>query len=219
VAVIINSPVNPTGRVIPQNEIEGIVDLANRHNLWIVFDQVYSDLVHGGSFPTPQSTAKGRELTFVVDSFSKTFGMTGWRLGYLAVPPGLSKPISRFIQHSIYCVPGAVQAAGLKALEIYDEVVPGYRELFRRRQREAAARLDAVAGISCAAPQASFYLFPAVEADDRALAARWLDLHDVATLPGSAFGKAGAGHLRVTVTGSDEEIDEALRRITAVGIA
>jgi aspartate/methionine/tyrosine aminotransferase len=218
VAVIVNSPVNPTGRVISQKEIDGLAELAERHNLWIVFDQVYSDLVHGGTFPTPQATAKGRPLTFVVDSFSKTFGMTGWRLGYLAVPPGLSKPISRFIQHSVYCVPGAVQAAGLKALEIYDEVVPQYREMFRRRQRDAAARLDAVSGIDCVAPEASFYLFPSVAADDRALAARWLDVHDVATVPGSAFGSAGARHLRVTVTASDQEIDEALNRIAAAGV-
>lgn len=219
VAVIVNSPVNPTGRVVSQSEIDGLVDLADRHGLWIVFDQVYSDLVHDTSFPSPQASERGRALTFVVDSFSKTFGMTGWRLGHLAVPPELSKPISRFLQHSIYCVPGAVQVAGLKALEIYDEVVPGYRDTFRRRQRAAAARLDAVPGISCTAPDASFYLFPAVEADDRALAAHWLDLHDVATVPGSAFGSAGAGHLRVTVTASDEDIDEALRRIARAGVA
>ncbi|MEK1933664.1 MAG: aminotransferase class I/II-fold pyridoxal phosphate-dependent enzyme, partial [Pararhizobium sp.] len=167
---------------------------------------------------SPQATAKGRAFTFVIDSFSKTFGMTGWRLGYLAAPPGLSKPVSRFIQHSIYCVPGAIQAAGLKALEIYDEVVPGYREMFRRRQSDAAARLDAIPGISCTAPDASFYLFPAVDTDDGALAARWLDLHDVATVPGSAFGGAGAGHLRLTVTAPDREIDEALTRIASAGI-
>lgn len=219
VAVIVNSPVNPTGRVITQKEIDGLVDLAERHSLWIVFDQVYSDLVHDASFPTPQGTPKGRAFTFVIDSFSKTFGMTGWRLGYLAVPPGLSKPISRFIQHSIYCVPGAVQAAGLKALEIYDEVVPGYRAMFRRRQHDAAARLDAVPGISCVAPDASFYLFPSVAAEDRGLAARWLDQHDVATVPGSAFGSTGSGHLRLTVTASDKEIDEALSRIAAAGVA
>ncbi|KQU80090.1 hypothetical protein ASD12_11825 [Mesorhizobium sp. Root102] len=218
VAVIVNSPVNPSGRVLSQKEIDGVVELADRHNLWIIFDQVYSDLVHTASFPSPQATAKGRAFTFVVDSFSKTFGMTGWRLGHLVVPPGLSKPVSRFIQHSIYCVPGAIQAAGLKALEIYDEVVPGYREMFRRRQSDAAARLDAIPGISCAAPDASFYLFPAVDTDDRALAARWLDLHDVATVPGSAFGGAGAGHLRLTVTAPDREIDEALTRIASAGI-
>jgi len=145
--------------------------------------------------------------------------MTGWRLGYLAVPPGLTRPISRFMQHSVYCVPGAIQAAGLKALSIYDEVVPRYRERFRRRQRVAAERLNAVPGISCAAPDASFYLFPTVAADDRALAARWLDQHGVATVPGSAFGSGGAGHLRLTVTAPDAEIDEALRRIAVAGVA
>jgi aspartate/methionine/tyrosine aminotransferase len=218
VAVIVNSPVNPTGRVVSQQEIDDLVALATRHNLWIVFDQVYSDLVHEAAFPAPQSTEAGRAITFVVDSFSKTFGMTGWRLGYLAVPSGLVKPISRFMQHSVYCVPGAIQAAGLKALSIYDEVVPEYRALFRRRQREAAERLNAVPGIRCTAPNASFYLFPSVDTDDRALAARWLDQLDVATVPGSAFGSVGAGHLRMTVTAPDAEIDEALRRIAKSGI-
>ena len=110
VAVIVNSPVNPTGRVLQQSEIDGLVALADRRNLWIIFDQVYSDLVHEGPFATPQGTRKGRPITFVVDSFSKTFGMTGWRLGYLAAPPQLAKPVSRFMQHSIYWVPGPVQA-------------------------------------------------------------------------------------------------------------
>lgn len=218
VAVIVNSPVNPTGRVLQQSEIDGLVALADRRNLWIIFDQVYSDLVHEGPFATPQGTRKGRPITFVVDSFSKAFGMTGWRLGYLAAPPQLAKPVSRFIQHSIYCVPGAVQAAGLKALQIYDEVVPGYRAVFRRRQQEAAARLNAIPGIECELPGASFYLFPHVDAEDRALAARWLDEHDIATVPGSAFGKSGSGHLRLTVTASEAEIDEALRRIETVGV-
>ena len=107
--------------------------MAHRHDLWIVFDQVYSDLMYGGTFPYPQALAGGFERTLVVDSLSKSFGMTGWRLGYLALPPGMAKALVKFLQHSIYCVPAFIQAAGEEALSLRDELVPAYRELFRRR--------------------------------------------------------------------------------------
>jgi len=217
-AIILNSPVNPSGRVLPQDEIDAVLALAERHNLVLVFDQVYSDLLHEGPFAYPQATPAGQARTFVVDSFSKTFGMTGWRLGYLATPPGLAKTILRFIQHSIYCVPGFVQAAGLEALGLYDELVPVYRERFRTKQLRVAERLDKIDGIKCTAPRASFYLFPSVAADDSALASAWLDKLDVSSLPGSAFGAAGAGHLRLSVTASDADIDEALDRIAKFGL-
>jgi len=216
-AIIVNSPVNPSGRVLPQDEIDTVLELAERYNLSVVFDQVYSDLLHEGEFAYPQATESGRARTFVVDSFSKTFGMTGWRLGYLATPAGTAKTILRFIQHSIYCVPGFIQAAGLEALGLYDELVPMYRERFRARQLRAAARLDAIDGIECSAPRASFYLFPRVAADDGVLASAWLDKLDVSSLPGSAFGAAGAGHLRLSVAASDADIDEALERIARFG--
>ena len=217
-AIILNSPVNPTGRVLPQDEIDAVLALAERHNLVLVFDQVYSDLLHEGPFAYPQATPAGQARTVVVDSFSKTFGMTGWRLGYLATPPGLAKTILRFVQHSIYCVPGFVQAAGLEALGLYDELVPVYRERFRTKQLRVAEHLDKIDGIECIAPRASFYLFPRVAADDSALATAWLDKLDVSSLPGSAFGAAGAGHLRLSVTASDADIDEALERIAKFGL-
>ena len=217
-AIILNSPANPSGRVLPQDEIDAVLALAERHNLILIFDQVYADLLHAGSFAYPQATPAGRARTFVVDSFSKTFGMTGWRLGYLAMPPGVSKTVLRFIQHSIYCVPGFVQAAGLTALGLYDELVPMYRERFRTKQLRVARRLDAIDGFRCSAPDAGFYLFPSVLADDTALAAAWLDQLDVSSLPGSAFGSAGAGHLRLSVTASDADIDTALERIASFGL-
>jgi aspartate aminotransferase len=217
-AIILNSPVNPSGRVLPQDEIDAVLALVEKHNLVLVFDQVYSDLLHEGRFAYPQATPAGRARTFVIDSFSKTFGMTGWRLGYLAMPAGVSKTVLRFIQHSIYCVPGFVQAAGLEALGLYDELVPIYRERFRARQLAAARRLDALDGIQCSVPRAGFYLFPSVAGDDTAVASTWLDKLNVSSLPGSAFGSAGAGHLRLSVTANDADIDEALRRIEGFGL-
>jgi aspartate aminotransferase len=218
-AIIINSPVNPTGRVLSEEEIAGLVDFAQRHEIWIIFDQVYCDLLHEGGFPSPQSRAGGRERTFVVDSFSKTFGMTGWRLGSLAMPAGLSKAVLKFMQHSVYCVPDFIQLAGIEALSLYDEVVPQYRRTFRRRLETAVHRLAKIDGITVTMPPATFYLFPAVAGDDVAIAKRWLDEIDVSSLPGSFFGAPGKGHLRLSLTCPDSDLDEALERIARLGVA
>jgi len=213
IALILNSPVNPTARVLSVAELDGVLALAERHNLWIVFDQVYSDLLHAGRFAAPQASPAGQARTMVVDSFSKTFGMTGWRLGSLAMPHGTGRAFLRFMQHSVYCVPGFVQQAGLHALTLFDELVPRYRAMFRARQAFAAERLDAMPGLACALPDAGFYLFPRVADDDVAQAACWLDELDVAALPGSAFGAAGAGHIRLSLTTSQEDLAEAMARI------
>jgi aspartate aminotransferase len=217
-AIIVNSPVNPTGRVIPREELDALAALAQRHGLWVIFDQVYSDLLHEGRFAYVQSDPEMKERTFVVDSFSKTFGMTGWRLGYLACPAGRAKAVVKFLQHSIYCVPAFVQAAGIRALALYDELVPGYRTMFRRRLERLAARLVSQPGIRCSVPDATFYLFAAVDTEDIGLARFWLDAIDVAVLPGSSFGAAGAGHVRFSATCSDADLEEALDRIARVGL-
>ncbi len=216
--LILNSPVNPTGRVLTDRELAATIAVAQQHDLWIVFDQVYSDLTYGGVFPYPQAMAGGFERTLVVDSLSKSFGMTGWRLGYLALPPGMAKALVKFLQHSIYCVPAFIQAAGEEALSLRDELVPTYRDLFRRRLTRAAAALDAVSGIDCVMPDATFYLFPRVAGDDKAIAQRWLAEGNVAVMPGSAFGPAGNGHLRMSLGCSDADLDEALARIARLGV-
>lgn len=217
-AIILNSPVNPTGRILPAAELADVVEIAQRHDLWIIFDQVYADLSYGTPVAFPQDTEAGRTRTLVIDSLSKTFGMTGWRLGYLATPPGVAKIIVKFLQHSIYCVPPFVQAAGIAAFSLYDELAPRYRATFRARLERGVATLSTVAGIDCPMSDATFYLFPKVAGDDVAVTKYWLDTIDVAVLPGSAFGPAGAGHLRLSLSLSDAELDEALERIAKAGI-
>lgn len=218
-AIILNSPVNPTGRVFSKAEIQSVVDFADHHDLWIFFDQVYSDLLYQNEFPSPQGMQAGLDRVFVIDSFSKTFGMTGWRLGALVTPPGRAKTILKFIQHSIYCVPEFIQLAGVTALSLYDELVPQYRKLFHVRLDRAAARLSSIDGVSCTVPPATFYLFPSVACSDVELARKWLDGIDVATVPGSSFGEIGAGHLRLSLTCSDGDLDEALSRMERAGVA
>jgi aspartate aminotransferase len=216
-AIILNSPANPTGRILRTQEIRAAVDLALARGLWLIFDQVYADLAYDAAVAFPQGLG-GRDCTLVVDSLSKTFGMTGWRLGYLAAPAIVAKPILKFLQHSIYCVPPFVQAAGVAALALHDELAPAHRALFGGRMQRAVARLANIDGIRCAMSDATFYLFPAIDGDDVATAKRWLDEIDVAVLPGSAFGASGAGHLRLSLTASDAELDEAFDRIARVGI-
>ncbi|MGQ0649223.1 MAG: pyridoxal phosphate-dependent aminotransferase [Gemmatimonadaceae bacterium] len=218
-AVIVNSPVNPTGRVLTRWEVEQIVELARTRNLWIIFDQVYTDLVYEAPVSFPQAAEDGYERTLVVDSLSKSFGMTGWRLGFLAMPPGLARFVVKFIQHSIYCVPAFIQAAGARALELAPELLPQYRAQFHGRVIKAAAALDAIEGLSIVAPDAGFFLFPHVGGDDVAIARRWLDDLDIAVLPGSAFGLAGAGHLRISLSGPEADLDVALTRIAQAGMA
>jgi len=217
-AIIINSPVNPTGRILPAEELAAVVELAQKHDLWVIFDQVYADLSYDQPVAFAQGSEAGRARTLVVDSLSKTFGMTGWRLGYLATPPGAAKALVKFLQHSIYCVPPFIQSAGVAAFSLYDELAPRYRATFRARLERAAKALSKVDGITCPMSDATFYLFPKVAADDAAVAKYWLDTIDVAALPGSAFGPAGAGHLRLSLSLSDTDLDEALARIAKAGL-
>jgi aspartate aminotransferase len=216
-AIILNSPVNPTGRIIPDAELRAVVDIVKRHDLWLIFDQVYADLTYDKPMAYPQALG-GQSHTLVVDSLSKTFGMTGWRLGYLATPAGVSGPIQKFLQHSIYCVPPFVQAAGIEALSLYDELAPRYRAMFRARLARAAQRLSRIKGITCPVSEATFYLFPRVDGDDTAIARRWLDQFDLAVQPGSSFGPAGSGHLRLALSLDDKDLDEALNRIENAGL-
>ena len=218
-AMIINSPVNPTGEVLTGLDISRLAQIADEHDLWIIFDQVYADMTYGGPIDFPQTLPTAFERTLVVDSLSKSFGMTGWRLGYLAMPPGVAKSVVKFIQHSIYCVPPFIQAAGVRALSLTDELIPRYRSIFEKRVARACEGLQGLQGMSCTMPDAGFFLFPKVDGDEVDVARKWLDLLNVAVLPGTAFGDAGAGHLRLSISCTDEELDTALERIAGAPVA
>ena len=212
--VVVNSPANPTGRVFAREELVALVALAERHDLWLLFDQVYADLTYEpGAFAFLQALPGAKKRCLVADSLSKTYGMTGWRIGYLAAPEAAVKAALKVVQHSIYCVPPFLQAGALAAMALPQLVIDGYRERFRRRRDRAAAVLDALPGFSCPRPPASFYLFPKVPGDDKAVAAEWLERLAIAVLPGSAFGEAGRGHLRISLACDDAVLEEALRRL------
>jgi aspartate/methionine/tyrosine aminotransferase len=215
--IIVNSPVNPTGRVIPRTELEAITALAVERNLWLLYDEVYRELVFSPARHTPILSIPGAaERTFVVNSFSKTYGMTGWRVGSLICPPGTSRAVLKVIQHSVYCVPPFVQTAAEAALLLPKKVVSEQVAVYRKRQDLAVGMLKEVPGVTCHPPQATFYLFPAVEGDDRDVANLWLDKAGVAVLPGSAFGEAGRGHLRLSLTSKIDTIEESIKRVMSL---
>jgi len=213
--IILNSPCNPTGRIIPEAELKGLLEIAERHNLWLLFDQVYSDLCFE-PFTFLQSLPGAQARTLLCDSFSKTYGMTGWRVGFLAAPKAAIKPLMKVVQHSIYCVPPFLQSASVAALELPEEVVTVNAERFRRRQHFTAETLGKLPGFACPVPPATFYVFPSVgDRDDKQVAEEWLTTLGIAVLPGSAFGAAGAGHLRLSLACDDDMLAEAMRRLRA----
>jgi aspartate aminotransferase len=180
----------------------------------VISDEVYAELAYAPHRHFSIAALDGmKERTFLVDSFSKTFGMTGWRLGGLALPPEHVKTVLKIVQHSIYCVPPFIQSAAEKALSLLPEIISEIRESFRQRVNYAQPILDALPGFTCPAPVATFYLFPAIAGDDKKLSMRLLDDLDIAVLPGSAFGGSGRGHLRFSLTCSMDVLREAMRRL------
>ena len=210
-AIIVNSPVNPTGRIIPEDELQLIAKLVKKHNLWVISDEVYSELVyepHRHFSIAAMEEMKPR--TFLVDSFSKTFGMTGWRLGSLSLPKDYVKNVLKIIQHSIYCVPPFIQSAAEEAMNLLPDIIPDIRNDFRSKVAYAWNKINALPGFSCPEPQATFYLFPQIQGDDKTLAMELLEKLNMAVLPGSAFGSSGKGHIRFSITCSTELLEKAM---------
>jgi len=210
-AIIVNTPVNPTGRIISLGELESVSNLSRKYNLWVISDEVYAELVYEPHAHYSIASLEGmKERTFLVDSFSKTFGMTGWRLGCLAMPEKYVKSILKTVQHSIYCVPPFIQTAALKAFELYPVIIREIRESFRQRVNFAYSKLIALPGVKCSQPVATFYLFPDIQRDDMEFAGQLLDKSNLAVIPGRAFGVSGKNHIRLSVTCSMELLEKAM---------
>jgi aspartate aminotransferase len=218
--IILNSPANPTGGVVPLADLERIAAAAQRYDCWVISDEIYTRLAYDGiQVPSIASLPGMLERTIIVDGFSKTYAMTGWRLGFGIMPEALADRVELLLTHSIGCTATFTQMAGIEALtasqEMVDEVVGEYQ---RRRDRIVAG-LNAIPGISCQVPQGAFYVFPNVKAlgmPAAQLARRLLDEAGVAVLAGTDFGQNGEGYLRMCYATSPENIDRALERIAGV---
>jgi aspartate/methionine/tyrosine aminotransferase len=217
--IVLNSPSNPTGGVSPLEDLERIADAAKRGGCWVLSDEIYSRLVYNGEAPSIAALPGMRERTIILDGFSKTYAMTGWRLGFGIMPASLAERVELLLTHSVGCTADFTQAAGMAALMGDQSSVQRMRTEFKSRRDRLVAKLNAIPGVSCAVPEGAFYVFPDVSRfgmTSKALADMLLDEAGVALLPGSDFGKGGEGHLRISYATSWERLEEGVDRIAAL---
>jgi aspartate/methionine/tyrosine aminotransferase len=214
--LIINSPENPTGGVLAPDEIGRIAELARHFRVPVLTDEIYRRFLYEGEFASILSRPGMKEQTILLDGFSKSYAMTGWRLGYGVMPTPLADHLTRLMTNSASCTATFVQQAGLAALQGDDTPVRTMVEEFRRRRDLIVEGLCRLPGVRCARPGGAFYVFPNVKALGRSskeIATYLLEEAGVALLWGSAFGKFGEGYLRLSYAASRESIQQALERM------
>jgi aspartate aminotransferase len=214
--IILNSPSNPTGGVMPLAALEHIAEVACRQDIWVLSDEIYARLVYETPAPSIATLPGMAERTIICDGFSKTYAMTGWRLGYGIMPEALAERVELLLTHSVGCTASFTQVAGLEAIRGTQEPVEAVVREYWRRRDALVAGLNAIPRVSCRTPQGAFYAFPNVSALGQPvdwLAEYILEDAGVALLPGTSFGKYGEGYLRLCFANSMENIQEALPRI------
>jgi aspartate aminotransferase len=217
--IILNSPGNPTGGVLSSTALEAIGTMALEHNCWVMTDEIYRRLHYLESAPPSIITLPGMaDRTIVVYGFSKTYAMTGWRLGYGIMPSELAQKVGLLITHSTGSTAHFTQYAGLEALHGPQGEINEMLQRYRRRRDRVVSGLNTIRGVSCRMPQGAFYAFPNVRetgiAVDR-LATMILEQASVALLPGTAFGTQGEGNLRLSYATSLDQIEQGLERLSS----
>jgi aspartate aminotransferase len=216
--LILNSPGNPTGGVLNRDELAAIAELAVRRDLTVLADEIYAEILYEGEHVSIATMPGMAERTIILDGFSKTYAMTGWRLGYGAMPVVFAGQIAKLMVNSVSCTSMAVQRAGLAALTGPQDEVRKMVEAFRRRRDLIVAGLNAIPGLSCLCPKGAFYVFPNITGTgltSKQFADHLLNEHGVAALAGTSFGKHGEGYLRLSYANSEENLRKALERIEA----
>jgi aspartate aminotransferase len=217
--VIVNSPCNPTGAVIPEDEFAKIYEICQRRGVWLLSDECYSHFTYGTARPFSVASLSGsRDRLIIAGSFSKTFAMTGWRIGYLLAPQPLIAAVTKLQSQSTSNTTSITQYAALEAARGPMDSVGAMLAEYARRRERILAGLRAIPGVTCTAPEGAFYVFPNVSAhfnssmpNDTAVAKQLLEREHVAVVPGEAFG--APGFLRISYATSIERIEEGLRRI------
>ncbi len=214
---IINSPSNPTGGIARIEDLKRLAELAAKHDFWVMSDEIYSRLVYDGAFPASIGTMDGmRDRAIIVDGFSKTYAMTGWRLGYAIMPAALAEKVSLLLMHAVGCTAGFTQKAGIAALRNCEVEIADVVDEYRKRRDLISKGLNAIPGFHCQKPDGAFYAFPNVKElgiSSKELASRLLEEAGVACLAGTDFGPNGEGYLRFTYATSRPHIRRALQRI------
>lgn len=218
-AVVLNTPSNPTGAVIPRNELEKIAQLCLENNILIISDECYEEFIYEGEHVSIASLSKEvREITFTVGAFSKSYSMTGWRLGWVAAPERFIKPIINIQSQTISNPTSFAQYGALEALKDGGKFPAMMREEFKKRRDYIVEELRSIEGISCVKPSGAFYVFPNVSyyirgdiSNDVDFVSYLIEEAKVAVVPGSAFGKEG--YIRMSYATSMDNIKEGIKRI------
>jgi aspartate/methionine/tyrosine aminotransferase len=215
--LVINSPANPTGGVLTRSDLEAIAELAISRDLVVLADEIYGRILYDGEEHVSIASLPGMaERTIVLDGFSKTFAMTGWRLGYAIVPPSLVPTYGQLVINTISCAPTFAQVGAVEAIRGPQEPMASMVEEFRARRDLVVAGLNDIPGIECRSPKGAFYAFPRVTGTGftgKELADRLLAEAGVCVLAGTAFGGVGVDHVRISYANSRENLTAALGRI------
>ena len=218
--IILNSPHNPTGSILEADDILAIADIAQKHDIIVLSDEIYEDIIYEGKHNSIASLPNMLDRTILLSGFSKSYAMTGWRLGYAVMPSELVDPVVRLIVNSVSCTAPFIQYAGIEALTGPQDSVSKMVDEFRKRRDLIVDGLNAIPGISCFRPKGAFYVFPNVKKlgmNCKQLADFLLNEAGVATLAGTDFGKYGEGYIRLSYANSLENIKKGLNSIkTAV---
>ena len=214
--LVVNSPCNPTGGVLTMEQALEIADVAVRHDLFVISDEIYEAFIYSGKHIPLSSLPGMKERTMTVGGFSKSHCMTGWRIGYAMGPAELLKVMTTLSVSQTFGVNTLAQKGGAFALATQDKKVKARTAEFERRVRYCAGRLNAMPGVSCPEPKGAFYLFPDISGTgmaDEEFAWWLLEAGKVAVIPGTAFGKSGTGHIRIACTLSMEDLGKAMDRM------
>jgi aspartate/methionine/tyrosine aminotransferase len=217
--IIINSPQNPTGGVLERGQIERIAEIARHFRIPVLADEIYRQFLYEGEFVSIAGLPGMKELTIILDGFSKSYAMTGWRLGYGVMPTALAEHLTRLMVNSASCTATFVQLAGIAALQGDQTPVARMVAEFKRRRDLVVEGLTKLPGVSCERPRGAFYAFPNVKAlkrPSREIATTLLEEAGVAVLWGTAFGEYGEGYLRLSYATSDANLGLALTRMAPV---
>jgi len=216
--IILNSPENPTGGVLTKDNLEVIADrIKGRDDVLVLTDEVYSQIIYEGKHQSIASLPGMKEKTILLDGFSKTYAMTGWRLGYAAMRKDLAQRVAQLMINSNSCTCAFTQMAGAEALRGPQDESKRFVEEFRRRREVIVNGLNKINGITCKKPHGAFYVFPNVKSfriQSKKLADQILQDAGVAVLSGTAFGAFGEGYLRLSFANSIENINKAMERIS-----
>lgn len=217
--IIINTPQNPTGGILTHDDIRAIAEIARRKKIWVLSDEMYKNIIFDAEHHSIFSEPGMSEHTILLDGFSKTFSMTGWRLGFGVMPEPLAERVTQLMINSNSCTSTFTQDAGVAALDGPTKEVDAMVAEFRKRRDIVVAELNKIKNVSCIMPHGAFYVFPNVSKvpmGTRELANHLLNEAGVAVLSGTAFGKYGEGYLRLSYANSVENLLEGIRRMKKV---